>query len=103
MLESSVAWSLLQTASSIAVAGDGLILKHASDVIRCIYKIRDAYTEGGCQRHLSADLHADDATVVSLLAGPWIAAVASGSGTRIVPSATRITRKLIKYSLLALR
>ena len=68
-------WQVLRCVAPIIMAGNAMVLKHASNVMGCAYALRDAFEASGFPEHLFAALNAGNDVVASVIEDARIAAV----------------------------
>jgi succinate-semialdehyde dehydrogenase len=95
-------WQVIRAAAPIMLSGNGLLLKHASNVMGCAYALRDAYEASGFPRHLFANLNVSNATVDGMIPDPRIAAVTVTGSNRAGSAVASAAGRAMKKSLLEL-
>jgi len=92
-------WQAFRFAVPAVLAGNGSVLKHASNVPGCARAIEGAFAEAGFPRDLFRAVFADHETVAQLVAGDLVAGVSlTGStevGARIAAAAGRALKKVV--------
>ena len=68
-------WQVFRFAAPALMAGNGAVLKHASNVPRCALAIEEVFREAGFPAGLFATVLVSSAKVVKLIADPRIVAV----------------------------
>jgi succinate-semialdehyde dehydrogenase len=84
------------------LSGNGLILKHASNVMGCAYALQDAYEASGFPKGLFANLNVSNQVVDDLIADPRIAAVTVTGSNRAGAAVASAAGRAMKKSLLEL-
>jgi succinate-semialdehyde dehydrogenase len=95
-------WQVLRGAGPIMLSGNGLLLKHASNVMGCAYALQDAYEASGFPKGLFANLNVSNAVVDALIADPRIAAVTVTGSNRAGAAVASAAGRAMKKSLLEL-
>jgi succinate-semialdehyde dehydrogenase len=95
-------WQVLRGAGPIMLSGNGLLLKHATNVMGCAYALQDAYEASGFPKHLFANLNISNQTVDRLIADPRIAAVTVTGSNRAGSAVASAAGRAMKKSLLEL-
>ncbi len=92
-------WQAFRFAVPAVLAGNGSVLKHASNVPGCARAIEDAFREAGFPEDLFRAVFADHAAVAALVAGDLVAGVSlTGSteaGARVAEAAGRALKKVV--------
>jgi succinate-semialdehyde dehydrogenase len=95
-------WQVLRGAGPIMLSGNGLLLKHATNVMGCAYALQDAYEASGFPKHLFANLNISNQTVDGLLQDPRIAAVTLTGSNRAGSAVASAAGRAMKKGLLEL-
>jgi NAD-dependent aldehyde dehydrogenases len=89
-------WQFVRFAAPALAAGNGAILKHASNVPQCALAIEDAFLEAGFPRGLVGNLLVGPSKVARILADDRIAAVtltgSTGVGSLVAAEAGRLLK-----------
>lgn len=92
-------WQVFRAMAPILMAGNAMILKHASNVSGCALAIEDVLKKADAPRGLFHTLLLPSAKVADLIAAPEIAAVtftgSTGAGRKIAESAGRNLKKQV--------
>jgi succinate-semialdehyde dehydrogenase len=95
-------WQVIRAAGPIILSGNGLVLKHAANVMGCAYALQAAYEASGFPGQLFATLSASTAAVDGLIADPRIAAVTVTGSMRAGSAVAAAAGRALKKSLLEL-
>jgi succinate-semialdehyde dehydrogenase len=95
-------WQVIRGAGPIMLSGNGLLLKHATNVMGCAFALEDAYEASGFPRRLFANLNVSNQTVDDLVADPRIAAVTVTGSNRAGSAVASAAGRAMKKSLLEL-
>ncbi len=95
-------WQVIRAAGPIMLSGNGLLLKHAPNVMGCAHALRDAYEASGFPAHLFAILNAGNDAVAAAIEDPRIAAVTVTGSMRAGSAVAAIAGRAMKKSLLEL-
>jgi len=95
-------WQVIRAAGPIMLSGNGLLLKHAPNVMGSAYALQDAYEAAGFPKGLFANLIADNETVARVIEDSRIAAVTLTGSMRAGSAVAAIAGKALKKSLLEL-
>jgi succinate-semialdehyde dehydrogenase len=95
-------WQVIRGAGPIMLSGNGLLLKHATNVMGCAFALQDAYEASGFPKHLFVNLNVSNQTVDSLIADPRIAAVTVTGSNRAGSAVASAAGRAMKKSLLEL-
>src|SRR5436190_10476754 len=92
-------WQVLRAAVPTLVAGNGVLLKHASNVTGCALAIESLFRRAGFPEGIFATLLVTHAQVESLIAGPDVSAVtltgSTDAGRRVGAAAGRALKKMV--------
>lgn len=92
-------WQVVRAAAPVLVGGNGLVLKHASNVPQCAMALEQVFAEAGCPEGLFTTLLVGASAVDRLIEDPRIAAVTfTGStpvGRAIAATAGRALKKQV--------
>jgi len=95
-------WQFFRFAAPAFAAGNGAILKHASNVPQCALAIEEIVKEAGCPEGLFATLLIDSAKVPALIADGRIAAVTLTGSTEVGMTVASQAGKALKKQVLEL-
>jgi succinate-semialdehyde dehydrogenase len=95
-------WQVIRGAAPIMLSGNGLLLKHANNVMGCAYALQDAYEASGFPKHLFANLNVSNGTVDGMIADPRITAVTVTGSNRAGSAVASAAGRVMKKSLLEL-
>jgi succinate-semialdehyde dehydrogenase len=95
-------WQVLRGAGPIMLSGNGLLLKHASNVMGCAYALQDAYEASSFPKGLFGNLNVSNQVVDDLIADPRIAAVTVTGSNRAGAAVASAAGRAMKKSLLEL-
>jgi succinate-semialdehyde dehydrogenase len=95
-------WQVIRGAGPIMLSGNGLLLKHAANVMGCAYALEEAYEASGFPKHLFANLNVSNQTVDRLIADSRIAAVTVTGSNRAGSAVASAAGRAMKKSLLEL-
>lgn len=68
-------WQVIRCAAPTLMAGNAMVLKHASNVCGCAHALEDVFMEAGCPKGLFRALFIDNAQTAEVIAHPLISAV----------------------------
>jgi len=92
-------WQVFRFAAPALMAGNGAILKHASNVSRCALQIEEVFQQAGFPRHLFRTVLLESAAVSPLIADRRIAALtltgSDGVGSKVAEQAGRELKKTV--------
>ena len=92
-------WQVFRFAAPALMAGNGAILKHASNVSRCALQIEEVFRQAGFPRHLFRTVLLESAAVSPLIADRRISAVtltgSDGVGSKVAEQAGRELKKTV--------
>jgi succinate-semialdehyde dehydrogenase/glutarate-semialdehyde dehydrogenase len=91
-------WQVFRFAAPALMAGNGAILKHASNVSRCALQIEEVFQQAGFPRHLFRTVLLESAAVSPLIADRRIAALTltgNGVGSKVAEQAGRELKKTV--------
>jgi succinate-semialdehyde dehydrogenase len=95
-------WQVIRGAGPIMLSGNGLLLKHATNVMGCAFALEDAYETSGFPKHLFTNLNVSNQTVDGLIADSRIAAVTVTGSNRAGSAVASAAGRAMKKSLLEL-
>src|SRR5919204_5435584 len=92
-------WQVIRFAAPALMAGNGAVLKHASNVPRCALALEEVFSTSGLPKGLFRTVLVPGAETLRLIADPRIAAVtltgSSSTGRRIAEVAGRSLKKAV--------
>ena len=92
-------WQVMRAAAPVLVSGNGMVLKHASNVPQCALALADVFKEAGLPTGLFSTLLVGAAKVPALIQDPRIAAVtftgSTPAGRDIAATAARALKKQV--------
>jgi succinate-semialdehyde dehydrogenase len=95
-------WQVLRGAGPIMLSGNGLLLKHATNVMGCAYALQDAYEASGFPKYLFVNLNISNEAVDGIISDPRIAAVTVTGSNRAGSAVASAAGRAMKKSLLEL-
>ena len=95
-------WQTIRAAVPIMLSGNGFMLKHAPNVMRCAYLMRDMWEEAGLPPGLFSVLNVDTPAIEPVIADPRIAGVTLTGSMRAGSAVAAIAGKNLKKSVLEL-
>ena len=95
-------WQVIRAAGPIMLSGNGVLLKHAPNVMGCAFALQDAFEASGFPPHLFGNLNAGNEAVSGVIADPRIAAVTVTGSMRAGSAIAATAGKALKKSLLEL-
>jgi succinate-semialdehyde dehydrogenase len=95
-------WQVMRAAGPIMLSGNGLLLKHASNVMGCAFAIQAAFEESGFPKGLFTNLNISSDVVADVIRDPRVAAVTVTGSTRAGAAVASAAGKALKKSLLEL-
>jgi len=95
-------WQVIRAAGPIMLSGNGLILKHAPNVMGSAYALQEIYEAAGFPRGLFCNLNADNDTVAHVIDDARVAAVTLTGSVRAGAAIATLAGKALKKSLLEL-
>ncbi|MGI4975543.1 MAG: NAD-dependent succinate-semialdehyde dehydrogenase [Janthinobacterium lividum] len=95
-------WQAVRAAVPVMLSGNGFVLKHAPNVMRCAFLLRDAWEDSGLPRGLFAVLNADDDAVARVIGDPRIAGVTLTGSARAGAAVAALAGRALKKSVLEL-
>ncbi len=95
-------WQVIRAAGPIMLSGNGLVLKHAPNVMGCAHALRDAFEASGFPEHLFAILNAGNDAIAAAIEDPRIAAVTVTGSMRAGAAVAATAGRAMKKSLLEL-
>lgn len=92
-------WQVMRAAAPVLVSGNGLVLKHASNVPQCALALEDVFKEAGLPAGLFSTVLVGAAKVPALIKDPRIAAVtftgSTPAGRQIAATAAEALKKQV--------
>lgn len=92
-------WQVFRAAAPALMAGNGMVLKHASNVTRCALEIESIFRESGAPDGLFCTLVLPAARIAALIADERIAAAtltgSEGAGVSVASAAGRALKKTV--------
>ena len=92
-------WQVIRFAAPALMAGNGAVLKHASNVPRCALALEDVFSQAGLPKGLFRTVLVPGSETTSLIADPRIAAVTlTGSsvvGEQVASAAGKVLKKQV--------
>lgn len=92
-------WQVMRAAAPVLVSGNGMVLKHASNVPQCALALADVFKEAGLPTGLFSTLLVGAAKVPALIQDPRIAAVtftgSTPAGRDIAATSARALKKQV--------
>ena len=95
-------WQVLRGAGPIMLSGNGILLKHAANVMGCAYALQDAYEASGFPKGVFANLNISNEEVDALIADPRVSAVTVTGSNRAGAAVASAAGRAMKKSLLEL-
>jgi succinate-semialdehyde dehydrogenase len=95
-------WQVIRAAGPIMLSGNGILLKHAPNVMGCAYALQDAYEAAGFPTGLMTNLVADNDAVAKIIEDRRIAAVTLTGSMRAGAAVAATAGRTLKKSLLEL-
>ncbi len=95
-------WQVIRASAPIMLSGNGLLLKHAPNVMGSAHALEDAYEAAGFPQGVFANLNADNEEVARVIEDPRIAAVTLTGSMRAGSAVAATAGKALKRSLLEL-
>ncbi|MDQ6918513.1 MAG: NAD-dependent succinate-semialdehyde dehydrogenase [Candidatus Dormibacteraeota bacterium] len=92
-------WQFFRAAAPALMAGNTIVLKHASNVPRCALAIEDLFVRAGVPTGVAAALLVGPAAVAGLIADPRVAAVtltgSDAAGSKVAEAAGKALKKCV--------
>ncbi len=92
-------WQVMRAAVPILLGGNGFVLKHASNVMRCAFEVEEAWNASGLPKGVFATLNIPGSAVEALINDRRIAAVtltgSPGTGGKVAAAAGRVRKKSV--------
>jgi succinate-semialdehyde dehydrogenase / glutarate-semialdehyde dehydrogenase len=92
-------WQFFRAAAPALMAGNTVVLKHASNVPRCALAIEELFVRAGVPDGIASTLLVGPAAVAGLIADPRIAAVtltgSDAAGSKVAEAASRALKKCV--------
>ena len=95
-------WQVIRASGPIMLSGNGLILKHAPNVMGSAYALQQMHDAAGFPPGLFCNLNADNQTVAHVIDDPRVAAVTLTGSVRAGSAIAALAGKALKKSLLEL-
>jgi succinate-semialdehyde dehydrogenase len=95
-------WQALRAAVPIMLSGNGFVLKHAPNVMRCAFLLRDLWQEAGLPHGVFSVLNVDIDAIEAVIADPRIAGVTLTGSARAGAAVAALAGQHLKKSLLEL-
>jgi succinate-semialdehyde dehydrogenase len=96
-------WQVIRPTGPIILSGNGVLLKHATNVMGCAYALQDAFEASGYPEHLFQELNVSNRTIDRLISDPRIAAVTVTGSNRAGSVVASAAGEAMKRSLLERR
>ncbi len=95
-------WQAVRAAVPILLSGNGFVLKHAPNVMRCAFLLRDAWEDSGLPRGLFAVLNAGNDAVAEVIEDPRVAGVTLTGSAKAGATVAALAGRALKKSVLEL-
>ena len=95
-------WQAIRASVPIMLSGNGFVLKHAPNVMRCAHLLRDAWEDSGLPRGLFALLNADNDAVSAAIEDRRIAGVTLTGSMKAGSTVAALAGRALKKSVLEL-
>ncbi len=95
-------WQAVRAAVPIMLSGNGFVLKHAPNVMRCAFLLRDAWEDSGLPRGLFAVLNADNDAVAGVIEDRRVAGVTLTGSAKAGATVAALAGRALKKSVLEL-
>lgn len=95
-------WQTIRAAVPIMLSGNGFMLKHAPNVMRCAMLMRDMWDEAGLPAGVFSVLNVDTADIAAVIEDPRIAAVTLTGSMRAGSAVASLAGRALKKSVLEL-
>ncbi|GEP12026.1 NAD-dependent succinate-semialdehyde dehydrogenase [Methylobacterium gnaphalii] len=95
-------WQVLRAAIPIILSGNGYVLKHARNVMRCAFELEVAWTESGLPSGVFTVVNVDQGMTAKILADARIAAVTLTGSARAGAAVASLAGANLKKSVLEL-
>jgi succinate-semialdehyde dehydrogenase len=95
-------WQVMRAAGPIMLSGNGLLLKHASNVMGCAFAIQAAFEASGFPKGLFTNLNVGSDVVADVIRDPRVAAATVTGSTGAGSAVASAAGKALKKSLLEL-
>lgn len=95
-------WQVIRAAGPIMLSGNGIVVKHAPNVMGSAYALQEVYCAAGFPKGLFANLNADNETVARVIEDSRIAAVTLTGSVKAGSAVAAIAGKALKKILLEL-
>jgi succinate-semialdehyde dehydrogenase len=90
-------WQVMRAAGPIMLSGNGLLLKHASNVMGCAFAIQAAFEESGFPKGLFTNLNVGSDVVADVIRDPRVSAAtvtgSTGAGSAVASAAGKVLKK----------
>ena len=95
-------WQTIRAAVPIMLSGNGFMLKHAPNVMRCAYLMQEMWEEAGLPRGVFSVLNVETDAIEAVIEDPRIAAVTLTGSMRAGAAVAAIAGRSLKKSVLEL-
>lgn len=95
-------WQVFRFAIPSLITGNGVILKHASNVQGCAHAIEDIFLESGCPKNLFSNLVIPGSRVKTIIENDYISAVTLTGSTPVGKSVASIASSNLKKTVMEL-
>lgn len=95
-------WQVFRCAAPALMAGNAVVLKHASNTTGCALEMEKLFIKAGFPDHIFKTLLLDSSDIEAVIAHPKIAAVTLTGSTRVGRSVAQMTGKHLKKCVLEL-
>ena len=95
-------WQTIRAAVPIMLSGNGFMLKHSPNVMRCAFLMRDMWEQAGLPRGAFSVLNVDTDAIEAVIADPRIAGVTLTGSVRAGSAVAAIAGRCLKKSVLEL-
>ena len=95
-------WQTIRAAVPIMLSGNGFMLKHSPNVMRCAFLMRDMWEQAGLPRGVFSVLNVDTDAIEAVIGDPRIAGVTLTGSMRAGSAVAAIAGRHLKKSVLEL-